>query len=107
MIYARDFIRFTFARYISNAVDGQFDLSQVFDLLAEQGLASLMVEGGASIIQSCLANLDKIDRLIVTIAPKFIGSEGVPIAPTSPISSLRNVEYSMFGKDIVLASSLS
>lgn len=56
---------------------GKLDLPSVLQALRDRGIKSLMVEGGARIIQSfltCEPNI--IDSLIVTVAPITVG-EGV------------------------------
>jgi len=44
--------------------------------LASLGISSLMVEGGAQIIRSFLES-SIVDNLIITVAPTFIGKDGV------------------------------
>lgn len=39
-----------------------------------------MIEGGQSVISSCLAESKlALDRVVITVAPVFIGSEGVGV----------------------------
>ncbi|KAF9486563.1 bacterial bifunctional deaminase-reductase [Pholiota conissans] len=45
--------------------------------LRELGVKSLMVEGGARIIGSFLAERDVVDALIITVAPVLVGEAGV------------------------------
>lgn len=62
-----------------------------------------MIEGGSRIIQSCLK--DAWDQLIITTAPMFIGSDGVPaIQDNSNMPKLNNIKYQIMGKDSVLAA---
>lgn len=63
-----------------------------------------MIEGGAKIIQSCLKS-QLYDQLIVTIAPKFVGIDGVS-AVLDEKEGLKNVKYQTMGDDIVLSASL-
>ncbi|CAO3698632.1 hypothetical protein G6F70_001889 [Rhizopus microsporus] len=77
----------------------------VFSLLATLGIKRLMIEGGAKIIQSCLANR-LCDQLIITIAPKFIGNDGLD-AVQEELNQLSNIKYQVMGKDIVLSATLS
>lgn len=51
----------------------QLDLGAVLELLAEGGAESLFVEGGAAVITSFL-KADLADRIILDIAPRFIGN---------------------------------
>lgn len=85
------------------AVLDHIPLSIVFQRLKAEGIDSLMVEGGSKIIQSCLES--SFDNLIVTIAPMFIGSSGVPaVTITESLIKLQNVTYTTLGKDVVLAA---
>jgi riboflavin biosynthesis pyrimidine reductase len=45
--------------------------------LRKNGIRSLMVEGGARIIDSFLATPALVDNVIVTVAPTFVGKQGV------------------------------
>lgn len=38
----------------------------------------VMIEGGASVIKSCLSSFDMLDAVVVTIAPTWIG-KGITI----------------------------
>ncbi|CAO3687713.1 unnamed protein product [Rhizopus stolonifer] len=80
-------------------------LLNVLELLRSMGIKSLMIEGGAKIIQSCLKN-QLYDQLIVTIAPKFVGIDGVN-AVLDEKEGLKNVKYQTMGDDIVLSASLN
>lgn len=42
-----------------------------------------MIEGGASVIRSLLSSKDVVDKLIVTVSPTLIGSDGVSIITVS------------------------
>lgn len=57
--------------------DGLLSVPSVLQTLHELGVQSLMVEGGARIIGSFFAERDSVDTVIITIAPKFVGSSGV------------------------------
>lgn len=85
-------------------------------------LRSLMVEGGASIIQSFLRDAARVlrkgdgakphvDQAIVTIAPVVVGGLNPypPLASTSSVSAFprfKDPEYAVFGADIVLRGQL-
>jgi len=51
---------------------GQVDLMAALQLLAKQGITSILVEGGAKLATSLL-NAGLVDRLLVVIGPKIIG----------------------------------
>lgn len=87
----------------------------IFGLLWEEGINSVMVEGGATVINDLLllANegLDVVDSVIVTIAPVWLGAGGVTVAPERPVDAnmrrvpgprLTDVMWSQMGDDMVL-----
>jgi 2,5-diamino-6-(ribosylamino)-4(3H)-pyrimidinone 5'-phosphate reductase len=88
----------------------------ILGVIKNHGVNTLMVEGGASVVQSFLSNSELIDHLIVTIAPQFLRA-GVHVASnsflgirassanTAPLF-FESVVYEQFGKDIVIISSL-
>jgi riboflavin-specific deaminase-like protein len=90
--------------------NGRLDLKAALIILREQfNITSIMVEGfmqmtnigGSKIIQSFLSS-GLVDSVIITIAPKFIGS-GVRAVPALYISPLlEDIHYQQFGVDIVL-----
>jgi len=51
---------------------GQVDLMAALQLLAKEGITSILVEGGAKLATSLL-NAGLVDRLLVVIGPKIIG----------------------------------
>lgn len=52
---------------------GKLDLAALLEELARRGVGSVMVEGGAKVI-TCLLGERLVDRLVVCIAPKILGS---------------------------------
>ncbi|CAI7619881.1 unnamed protein product [Penicillium manginii] len=73
----------------------------------------VMIEGGAQVINSLLEpqSMSLIDRVIVTIAPTWLGQGGVVVSPPrrfdgegNAISAarLKNVRWYPFGEDVVL-----
>ena len=42
-----------------------------------------MIEGGATVIRSLLSSKNVVDKLIVTVSPTLIGSDGVSIITVS------------------------
>ncbi|KAG2233168.1 hypothetical protein INT48_005006 [Thamnidium elegans] len=79
-------------------------LPQVFKLLKTHGIQTLMIEGGSKIIQSCLSS-DSFDQLIITIAPMFMGKDGVPaLTNTQDIKKLNAVTYTTLGIDMVMSA---
>lgn len=84
---------------------GQVDLRAMLQLLTQQGMINLMVEGGSAVITSFLTQ-HLVDRLVVTIAPRLVG--GLPAIQnngrlnTLPLPQLRHTHYQAFGEDFVL-----
>lgn len=71
-------------------------------------IKSFMVEGGATIINKMVEqnnNKEFIDTTILTIAPIYLGSEGVSVTPTiNEKHTLNNVEWVKGSNDSVLLS---
>jgi GTP cyclohydrolase II len=60
---------------VTTGADGYLQISEVLAALANRGIRSVMVEGGAAVIQSFLtARL--VDYVILTIAPVLVGGVG-------------------------------
>lgn len=58
--------------FLPKTADGKVDLGALFARLGAQGIGSVMVEGGASIITSILGS-DLADQLVVTVSPCLLG----------------------------------
>lgn len=90
------------------APDSRLDLAAVVFILGQNGITSLMVEGGARVITSFLA-ARLADWLVITIAPVFVG--GLPAVEASadgPLSFpyLDNVQSTQMGRDVILWGAL-
>jgi diaminohydroxyphosphoribosylaminopyrimidine deaminase / 5-amino-6-(5-phosphoribosylamino)uracil reductase len=86
------------------------DLKELLGLLGRQGVASVLVEGGAGLITSFLA-AGLADRLVVVVAPKLIGRgiEAVGdlgIRNVSDAIMLSSVKTHKLGPDIVFDARL-
>lgn len=86
--------------YCKNA-EGRLLMEEIFEKLYSNGIKSVMVEGGATIIESVL-NTDLVDSVIVTISSHYFGATSHVVQRTPRISSLHNVMYRRLGDDIVL-----
>ncbi|KAG2084846.1 dihydrofolate reductase-like domain-containing protein [Suillus cothurnatus] len=93
------------------SVDGHMNVFRFFNF----GIKTLMVEGGATIIGSFLAEAARskpntiIDTLIITIAPTLIGDDGVGYdkkLSATQIPSLKHIRTEVMGRDVVIVSSL-
>ncbi|PCH34154.1 hypothetical protein WOLCODRAFT_94924 [Wolfiporia cocos MD-104 SS10] len=91
---------------------GRFDIPDLLAKLKLFGIRSVMVEGGASVIQSFLAAASggasgsQVDVVIVTIAPTLVGREGVEYGSNvlaGKVSTLHTIETEAFGPDAVIA----
>ena len=85
---------------------GQVDLQTLLAQLAESGINSLMVEGGARVITSFLA-ARLVDRLVITVAPLLVGglnAVGDLVQQNGHgLPHLRNPRYQWLGPDMVLS----
>ncbi|GJJ13218.1 hypothetical protein Clacol_007469 [Clathrus columnatus] len=87
---------------------GGLMLDSVLSTLRSLGIRSLMVEGGQRVITSFLSDAGKydlIDSLIITVAPTFIGKQGISALSneTTDIPALNHVSSIVLGKDTVIA----
>jgi riboflavin-specific deaminase-like protein len=58
---------------IAPSTDGRVDLGQLLATLRQRGIETVMVEGGATITTQLL-RLGLVDRLVITVAPKLVGT---------------------------------
>lgn len=85
---------------------GDFAWKAVFARLKTQGLDSIMVEGGAHVINSLLQEASLVNSLIVTIGSTFLGQNGVQVSPPAP-ASLTNVKWWTGIRDAVICAEIS
>ncbi len=87
------------------ASNGLVDLTSLLRRLADMGVNSLMVEGGAQIIASFLTSR-LVDQVILTIAPLLVGGlrvvDHLGYANLRPLPRLTNLIYQRLGEDLVL-----
>jgi GTP cyclohydrolase II len=86
---------------------GQVDLGAALRRLREQGIESVLVEGGARVITGLLAG-GLVDRMIVAVAPLVLGSgteavEGLDVTRVSDGIHLANRTIVPVGDDVLLA----
>lgn len=93
--------------------DHRLDWGELLMTLKQEGLKSVMIEGGGQVINSLLEPEYQplIDSVIVTIAPTWLGTGGVVVAPPrrlnpdgKPMAAARLTEakWYPFGEDVVL-----
>lgn len=85
---------------------GHVAWSVIFNALKKTGLRSVMVEGGAIVINSLLLEPTLVASLIVTIGPIYLGAQGVEVSPPRQ-SKLTSVQWWTGTQDSVLAAHLS
>ncbi|KAK3906912.1 dihydrofolate reductase-like domain-containing protein [Staphylotrichum tortipilum] len=92
---------------------GRFEWADVLSVLKQEGLGSVMIEGGGEVINSLLAPPGNafVDSVIVTIAPTWLGQGGVVVSPVrstgvdgQPVAPARltDVTWCPLGEDVVL-----
>ncbi|KAL2153261.1 hypothetical protein VTH82DRAFT_4416 [Thermothelomyces myriococcoides] len=97
---------------------GRFEWEDVLGALERKGIRSVMVEGGGEVINSLLADDNKafVDSVIVTIAPTWLGKDGVVVSPSrteglggEPPEQLRltDVIWCPMGEDVVLCGRIA
>lgn len=77
------------------------DLRAMLARLWELGNRNVMVEGGGEIISSFLS-AGLVDRIVLTIAPQFVGGYTIPGPPFERSLSFENEIVEKYGKDFVL-----
>lgn len=85
--------------------NGGIEIKTVLEMLGEQGINSVMVEGGAQVITSFLG-CRAVDQVIVTIAPVLVGGVRVLDFLHQPrpkvFPRLINLEYQRIGDDLIV-----
>lgn len=102
-------------------VDGKISIPALLERLRSLEIRSLMVEGGASIIESFLAEASSshctqsdtrrniVDTVIVTVAPIFVGGDGIGYGlglGEEQIPKLQHIQTEVIGQDTVVAARL-
>src|SRR5690606_35784262 len=89
--------------------DGGLSPRDILQALAERGLTTVLVEGGANTI-SRFMDAHLIDRLHVSISPVIIGSgpTGIMLPPIQELSQARRPQVDVYdiGTDIVFDCNL-
>lgn len=90
----------------------RFTWNSIFVALRNEGLHSVMVEGGGSIINSLLVppEVELISSVILTIAPIWLGQGGVVISPERKEKQkqlrLQHIKWHPMGEDVILCGTL-
>ena len=84
-------------------LNGRFMWPDIMSTLYARGVKSVMIEGGATVINEVLTNRTA-DVVIITIAPVFIGRDGVGIGPTlQECDWLHDVRTLSVAHDMIIA----
>ena len=92
---------------VSPTKNGRVDIQEVLQVLGENKILSLLVEGGAAIFGSFLRH-DLVDEVYLLLAPFFIGDPGQPLLTgyfandRDQAKRLRDVEISRVGEDTLI-----
>lgn len=86
----------------------------ILSTLKANGIKSVMIEGGATVINTLLAMPEFVDCVIITVAPTWLGVGGVQAAPAARSTDgqrvnaawLRKASWRQFGHDAVLCGRL-
>ncbi|KAI2637076.1 putative riboflavin biosynthesis protein Rib7 [Hypomontagnella submonticulosa] len=95
-----------------------FDWSAILAAVRNEGLQSIMIEGGGEVINSLLSagNAQLINSVIVTIAPTWLGQGSVFVSPpretssdggSRPVARLTNTTWIPLGEDVVLCGNIA
>jgi 3,4-dihydroxy 2-butanone 4-phosphate synthase/GTP cyclohydrolase II len=78
---------------------GHVHLPALLEWLSQNGIKSVMVEGGSGVITSFLS-ARLVDRVVITIAPRFVG--GLRAVTARCDLPLRNVTCRVLGADVIV-----
>lgn len=87
--------------------DGRVDLRQMLKILADAGVTSLLVEGGAT-IHGAFLRQQLVDQVILFIAPIFAGNAGTPVVEGINCRNgedairLHSLHYHRLGQDMMV-----
>ncbi|OTB08113.1 hypothetical protein M426DRAFT_19260 [Hypoxylon sp. CI-4A] len=95
-----------------------FDWRSILAAVRHEGLRSIMVEGGAGVINTLLAhgNSHLVDSVIVTIAPTWLGQGSVVVSPPRQtsrdgrpraVARLADTTWIPLGEDVVLCGKIA
>ncbi|KAF2257574.1 5-amino-6-uracil reductase-like protein [Lojkania enalia] len=86
--------------------------SSILTMLQNEGIKSVMIEGGGAVINNLLhpRNISLVNTVIVTIVPTWLGKGGVLVCPDErvegdtklPVGRLEDVKWVPLGEDVVL-----
>ena len=96
----------------TEAKQGRVDLRRLFEILGQQKITSILIEGGASINATVFAE-NLVDKINWFIAPKIIGGTGAPgpvggigIADVNQATLFEDIKMESIGEDILISAYL-
>ena len=85
----------------------RIDWKKLFEILKEDfNISSVMVEGGANVINQLLLRGDIINSLIITIGSTFLGNSGTEVSPPQTVN-LKDMTWWKGTTDVVLCARLA
>ncbi len=95
------------------AADGRtISLRALMAAIADRGISSVLLEGGAMLAAAAIA-AGVVDRLLLFLAPKLIGGDGKPVLESLGIQKmadtivLENLKVRRFSEDVLLDTQVS
>lgn len=87
-------------------LDGdKFEWNLILSELFKLDIKSVMIEGGATVINDLLLADQLVDSVIVTIGPVFLGERGVGVSPLGKVE-LKNVGWWTGSSDSIVAGNI-
>ena len=92
--------------------DGRVEMEALFQALGTRGIASVMVEGGAT-LSATLLRWRLVHKMVVFVAPKIIGADGISavgVCGTETMEqaiALRDITSRLVGEDVMLEAYLA
>jgi len=85
---------------------GRVDIKEVIKRAGEEGMTSILIEGGEEVFTSALAS-NVVDKVYMFVAPKILG-EGIPFTKLSTPKlkdavTLHKLKYKKIGEDILIS----
>lgn len=86
--------------------DWRANWEAILSTLKLVGIESVMVEGGAAVINSLLPEPDLVDSVVITVGPVFLGTSGTLVSPPTGVSMTDVTWWAHGTLDTVLAARL-
>ncbi|KAI5778919.1 riboflavin biosynthesis protein RibD domain-containing protein [Geopyxis carbonaria] len=89
--------------------EGAWPWEEVLAVLGDEGVGSVMIEGGAGVINGLLREPELVDSVVVTVAPVYLGQGGVNVSPQreeegKPAATFDGVNWMVLERDVVMAA---